>query len=205
MGWARSAVASSLEQFHDIPCAAGQCVVQWLGAHGHDAGNPGSPLRILAIDPGSRCGYALGSGDRTDLVGYWDLKPHRGESPGVRYIRLRAQLQEAKAAYPDIGIVVYEQAHHRGGAATEYGVGVATHLQSWAAERGVEVQAVHSATVKKCATGHGNANKKAMREAYERLMGSPPGAWHLRTDDEIDAFWILQWAIKHFRATGLVV
>lgn len=145
-------------------------------------------MKLLAIDPGTRCGWAIRTGDGVAASGVWDLAPPRGSSPGVRYLYLRARLAEVLVAYPDIRLVVYEQAHQRGGAATEYAVGVATHVQSWCAERGLEHAMVHSATVKRTATGRGNAKKPDMVAAAGRRW---PGHT-FAGDDEADARWIAE-------------
>ena len=146
-------------------------------------------MRILALDPGSSCGFACGPEDGIDVSGVWLLAPARGESPGVRYLKLRAHLAAIRERFPDLALVVYEMAHHRGGAATEYAAGIATHVQSWCAEHGIEHAPAHSARVKKFATGRGNAEKQDMRRAAR-------GRFVLRTDsdDEIDACWIYAWA-----------
>ncbi len=146
-------------------------------------------MRILAIDPGSSCGWAVGTERGPEASGVWQLAPARGESPGMRYVRLRAKLNAVREAYPDLGLVVYEAAHHRGGAATEYAAGVATHVQSWCAERGIEHASAHSAAVKKFATGRGNADKADMLRAGRGRFAPTTG-----TADEIDALWILAWA-----------
>jgi len=151
---------------------------------------------ILGIDGGSKCGWAVRSDDGTYASGVWDLKPPRGSSPGMRYIYLRARLEEVRRAYPALGLVAYEQAHQRGGAATEYALGVVTHIQSWCAAHGLDHMKVHSATVKKVATGKGGASKAAMIEA---AIARWPG-WTPATDDEADARWICEAAVREVGA-----
>lgn len=151
-------------------------------------------MRILALDPGTSCGWAVSDGPS----GTWDLAPARGDSPGMRYIRLRARLEETLRAFPDLGLVAFERAHHRGGAATEIGVGLMTHIQSWCAERKIEHIAVHSMTLKKWATGSGKAKKHQMRAAWIEKHPVKRGLY--RSEDEIDALWILAWtldSVKH--------
>jgi Holliday junction resolvasome RuvABC endonuclease subunit len=106
----------------------------------------------------------------------------------MRYLHLRAQLQRVRAAYPDLAAVFYEQAHHRGGAATEYAVGCVATVQAWCAEHGIEHAAVHSATIKKHATGKGNAPKDAVIAAMRRRGFAPTD------DNEADALALLDWA-----------
>jgi Holliday junction resolvasome RuvABC endonuclease subunit len=149
-------------------------------------------VRILAIDPGTSCGFAVGgAGGGFVVSGVWHLAPARGDSPGVRFLRLRKHLEETLAAYPQIGLVVYEQAHQRGGAATEVAVGIVTHIQSWCAEHGVEHAAVHSMALKKWATGSGKASKDDMRRLGERRFTLSTMA-----DDEVDALWLLHYALE---------
>ena len=107
----------------------------------------------------------------------------------MRYLHLRAHLQRVRAAYPDLAAVFYEQAHHRGGAATEYAVGCVATVQAWCAEHGIEHAAVHSATIKKHATGKGNAGKQEMVAAMQALGFRP------EDDNEADALALLDWAI----------
>jgi len=145
-------------------------------------------MRILSLDFGSRCGWAISDGNDVES-GVWQIAPQRGESPGMRYVRLRGCLNTLLAAYPDLAAVYYEQAHHRGGAATEYAVGCATASQAWCAEKGIDHAAVHSATIKKHATGRGNADKAAMLAAMQ-------AKGHAVTDDnEADALALLHWAM----------
>ena len=150
-------------------------------------------MRTLALDMGSRCGWAIGKAGEV-CSGVWDIAPRRGESPGMRYLHLRAHLQHVRAAYPDLAAVFYEQAHHRGGAATEYAVGCVATVQAWCAEHSLEHAAVHSATIKKHATGKGNASKDEM-VASARARGHTPV-----DDNEADALGLLDWAVHHHDA-----
>lgn len=150
-------------------------------------------MRVLALDPATHCGWAVSSEGRADpaLSGTWDLAPQRGESRGMRFVRFRKELEVMRAAYPDLELVVYEQAHHRGGAATEVGVGLATHIQCWCAELGLEYSTVHTATLKKFATGSGRANKDAMLAAAHAKWG----VLNVKDDNQADALWLLAYAL----------
>jgi len=150
---------------------------------------------VLAVDPGTRCGFAIGGVG--GISGTWDLAPKRGDSPGMRYIYLRTKLEWVLNAYSNLELVAYEMAHHRGGAATEYAIGVVTHLQSWCAERNIEHVAVHAAQVKRHATGRGNAKKPEMLAAAEKRFGFRP-----QFDDEADALWILDYAMNAIAKSG---
>ena len=149
-------------------------------------------MKILAIDPGSDCGWSLRSSDGTHASGVWNLAPPRGASPGTRYLYLVARMNEILAAHPDLRLVAVEQAHHRGGAATEYAVGVTTHVQSWCAERGIEHTKLHGSKAKKLATGKGTSNKDAMGAAAATRW---PG-YTFQDDNEVDARWIAEAAAQ---------
>lgn len=150
---------------------------------------------LLAIDPGTRCGWAVHDGCQVIASGVWDLKPPRGASPGTRYLYLRARLNEVSDAFPSqLRMIVVEQAHHRGGAATEYAMGVLTHVQSWCAEQGIEHATIHGARVKSLATGKGNASK-------EQMLGAAARRWpdhRFEDDNEADARWIAEAAAKEW-------
>ena len=138
----------------------------------------------LALDLGTHTGWAAErDGQIESGVHVLDVK--RGESPGMRYLRLDAWLTELTGLLGGVRLVAYEQAHHRGGAATEVGVGLMTRVQAWCALHGVEHVGVHTATIKKAMTGKGNANKAAM-QAAARLR------WpQVRNDNEADALALL--------------
>ena len=150
-------------------------------------------MRILTLDLATKTGYAYWDGTRLVQSGTKEFVRERGESPGMRFLRFRAWLKEMEAVCPHLDLVVYEQAHHRGGAATEIGVGLVTHLQAWCAEHGIEHTKVHSATLKKSATGSGRASKADVIQAMQARWGVV-----VSDDNEADALALLDWALKHY-------
>ena len=108
----------------------------------------------------------------------------------MRYVRLRAHLNTIREAYPSLQLVVFEAAHHRGGAATEYAIGCSTLIQTWCADHGIQHTQVHSGTLKKFALGIGRGSK-------EDMLAAAAGRFHPTTkaDDEIDALWLLEYAL----------
>jgi len=146
-------------------------------------------MNILALDLATQTGWA--SSDGTSGMQKFPLK--RGESPGMRYRNLRAWLSEMheKGSFE---VIAYEQAHHRGGHATEVLLGMATIVQAWAAEFGVDVTSRHSSQIKKHALGKGKGTKLAMMLACEKKFGFEP-----ETDDEADALWLLDLVQKDLK------
>jgi Holliday junction resolvasome RuvABC endonuclease subunit len=146
---------------------------------------------ILAIDPGTSCGIALGSADRPLIhSATWTLKPGRGESPGVRYLQLVDRLNRIRADHPGLALIVIEQAHNRGGAATHYAHGYQAHVESWCASHGIEHTTVHSTRLKMHATGKGNAKKPQMIAAAATRW---PEVCRRASEDEIEALWLLDY------------
>jgi hypothetical protein len=152
-----------------------------------------SGLNILALDLGTTCGWALREGNHIESgVQTFDVK--RGESPGMRYLRFNRWLDEmmfppGEPRLQRIDVLVFEQAHHRGGAATEVAAGFSTRVMECAARLEIEHFAIHTATLKKFTTGKGNAKKAEMLAAVCRR-------WKAVTDDnEADAIALLYYAI----------
>ncbi|MGA2260608.1 MAG: hypothetical protein ABSH28_04130 [Acidobacteriota bacterium] len=94
-------------------------------------------MRVLALDPGTRTGWALAeSGHTGSGVQVFDVK--RGESPGIRYLRFNRWLEDLAGEASKADLIVYEQPHHRGGAATEVAAGFSTRAQEFCARHGIE-------------------------------------------------------------------
>ena len=158
---------------------------------------------VLALDLATSTGWALRdtSGQVTSGVQTFDLR--RGESAGMRFLRFRAWLREIMALAGGNGVVAFEQAHHRGGHATSLAVGLVTVVLEEAAAQGWETTSVHTATLKKHATGKGNASKGEMIGAAVRRWHSVrPFRLQFTTtseccdEDEADALCVLAWALE---------
>ena len=147
---------------------------------------------ILAIDPGTKTGWALGDGLWIKTIsGTQDFSLKRGESPGMKFLMFRSWLvRMIDESSPDM--IIFERAHHRGGAATETCVGITTIIQTLCAEQSVEYAAIHSATIKKHATGKGNASKEQMmNQAIKK-------GWAFQDDNEADALWLLDYSKENY-------
>jgi Holliday junction resolvasome RuvABC endonuclease subunit len=145
-------------------------------------------MKILALDLGTTMGWATDIHGSFDTgVNVFDVK--RGESPGMRYLRFNGWLAQFAPDGWRPDLIVYEQTHNRGGAATEVAAGFATRVQEFCARQRIEHAAVHSATLKKFATGKGNADKPAMVAAVARR-------WKAVIDDnEADAIALFHYAL----------
>ena len=143
-------------------------------------------MKILAVDPATRCGWAHSDG----ISGTWDLSVRRDESAGMRLIRMTGKLREIHQSC-GIDVLVYEAARHAApkmqGAlvvqATMQGV-----IIHWCEEHGVEYRGYSPTEIKRHATGSGRANKADMIAAAVARVG------HAIDDNQADALWLLDLA-----------
>ena len=159
-----------------------------------DCRQPPSPilarLTILALDLGTTTGWALRPRDEQIAHGFVSLKPQRFEGGGMRYLRFKRWLSELKAVSGDIHAVYFEEVRRHAGvdAAHVYGGLMAT-LTTWCEHHNVPYQGVPVGTIKKHATGKGNAGKDEVIAAM-RAKGHP-----VTDDNEADALALLHWAL----------
>jgi len=148
-------------------------------------------MATLALDLGTATGWALR--DRTGLItsGTASFRPGRFDGGGMRYLRFTNWLTEIDRLSGPVETIWFEEVRRHAGidAAHVYGGLMAT-LTAWAELRGVPYQGVPVGTIKRHATGKGNAPKQAMIDAA-RARGFSPA-----DDNEADAIAILLWAIE---------
>jgi Holliday junction resolvasome RuvABC endonuclease subunit len=145
---------------------------------------------MLALDLGTRTGWALLSVDRTITSGSEIFKPGRFEGGGMRFLRFKRWLTEIKQSTDGLDAVYFEEVRRHAGvdAAHAYG-GFMAHLTAWCEHHQIPYQGVPVGTIKKHATGKGNAGKEDMVVAM-RARGFLPV-----DDNEADALALLHWAM----------
>jgi hypothetical protein len=150
-----------------------------------------NPRCLLALDLGTTTGWAIRSHDGLITTGTTSFRPGRYDGGGMRYLRFTNWLTEIDRLSGPIEAIYFEEVRRHAGtdAAHVYGGLMAT-LTAWAELRGVPYQGVPVGTIKRHATGHGNANKQAMIAAAQARGFSPTD------DNEADAIAILLWAIE---------
>jgi len=155
-------------------------------AHG-----PGSTKTVLALDLGTTTGWALRGYDGLISSGTVSFKPSRFDGGGMRYLRFQNWLSEMDRLVGPVATIHYEEVRrHIGTDAAHVFGGLMAVLTAWAEMRGVPYQGVPVGTIKKHATGKGNASKAMMIDAA-RARGFSP-----KDDNEADAIAILFWAIE---------
>jgi Holliday junction resolvasome RuvABC endonuclease subunit len=148
-------------------------------------------LTILALDLGTTTGWALRTRDGSITSGTHTFRPQRFEGGGMRFLRFKRWLTDLKANAEGIDALHFEEVrrHVSTDAAHAYGGFLAT-LTSWCEHHQIPYQGVPVGTIKKHATGRGNAGKDDMVAAMR-------GRGHAPSDDnEADALAILYWAVE---------
>ena len=148
----------------------------------------------LGLDCATKTGFAFYDVREGRIIesGIQDFSKKRGESNGLMFLKFRKWLKQLiELQKPDI--VGYEQAHHRGGAATEICVGMTTRVQEICADLGIESAPIPSKTLKLFAVGKGNAGKPEMIKAASKILGRVP-----ISSDEADAIHIAIWCGKEY-------
>lgn len=146
---------------------------------------------MLALDLGTTTGWALRAEDGMITSGTASFRPGRYDGGGMRYLRFTNWLAEIDRLSGLIAAIWFEEVRRHAGtdAAHVYGGLMAT-LTAWAEMRGVPYAGVPVGTIKRHATGKGNAPKYAMMAAAKARGFNPVD------DNEADAIAILLWAIE---------
>jgi Holliday junction resolvasome RuvABC endonuclease subunit len=149
-------------------------------------------ITILTLDLGTRTGWALLQPDGAITSGSEMFKPGRFEGGGMRFLRFKRWLTEIKQTTDGLDAVYFEEVRRHAGvdAAHAYG-GFLAHLTAWCEHHRIPYQGVPVGTIKKYATGKGNAGKEDMVAAARRRGHNPVD------DNEADALALLAWAIQH--------
>ncbi len=148
---------------------------------------PTNRIKVLALDLATKTGWAHSCG----ISGVQDFAPRRGDSPGMRWLAFRAWLNRVLDDAP-ADVIAYEQAHHRGGAATHVAHSLIGMTEAVASERGIEITNRHTATIKKHALGTGRGDK-------DKMWGAAGKKWPHRIfidDNEVDAAWLLDLVVS---------
>jgi hypothetical protein len=152
---------------------------------------------ILSLDLGTTTGWALRSRDGSICSGSHSFKPQRFEGGGMRYLRFNRWLLLIAGLPSESGclidLIVFEEVrrHVATDAAHAYG-GFLSHLQAFGENNKIPYEGVPVGTIKKHATGKGNAGKPLMIAAMQGLGYNPAD------DNEADALALLHYSIEKY-------
>ncbi|WP_249417478.1 crossover junction endodeoxyribonuclease RuvC [Pusillimonas minor] len=150
---------------------------------------PESNIVILALDLGTKTGYAIRNRDGKTIHGTEAFTPRKSWTPGQRWQRFRSWLSTAIVQH-QVNHIAYEDVKRHVGtdAAHVYGAFLAL-VEMLADSHSLTLQPVGVGTVKKHWTGKGNAKKEDMIAEAKRRGFRPDG------DNSADALAILDWAV----------
>lgn len=150
---------------------------------------------LFALDLGTTTGWALVqyiAGKQRVTSGTQPFKPQRFEGGGMRYLKFTRWLDEMHKLSGGFTHIAFEEVrnHVSTDSAHAYGGFMAT-LTAWCEAWNVPYEGVPVGTIKKNATGKGNASKEAMILAA-RVRGHDP-----IDDNEADALAITYWMLDN--------
>lgn len=151
-------------------------------------------MNILALDLGTKTGWAsrheLGETLVSQTSGVAKFVVPRGSNPDMRYLFFEKWLDDI-VLIKKPKLIVYELPHMRGGKASDLLVGFMTIVRMYCVKHGLNYISVHSGTLKKFATGSGNASKEDMVLTAEQRYGK------VQDDNQADALHLLAWAMEN--------
>lgn len=151
-----------------------------------------TPPPFLALDLGTKTGWALCARGSILGGGVQSFATGRFDGGGMRYLRFRHWLDDLLVqAGGALSAVHFEEVrrHAATDAAHVYGGLLAT-LTAWCEEQGIPYQGVPVGTWKRHVTGKGNASKAAVIEAVQGRGFAP------QDDNHADALAIALWVVE---------
>lgn len=148
-------------------------------------------MTILALDLGTKCGWAIHFGPDDIQHGVHEFRTGRFEGGGMRWLRFRKWLDEMHDTAGPLDAIYFEEVRgHKGVDAAHLYGGFLAELTAWAEKRSVPHQGVPVGTIKRHATGKGNAGKGAVIAAMEAAGFEP------QDDNAADALALLMYATR---------
>lgn len=148
-------------------------------------------MTILALDLGTKMGWALLMADGTIMSGTYPLTSANKDGAGMVFLRFKRWLDGMRKYIGADSSICYEAVkRHVGTDAAHMFGGYFAVLSSWCELQKVPYEGVGVAEVKKHATGNGRASKEDMLAAM-KLKGHKP-----EDDNEADALAILYLAME---------
>lgn len=147
---------------------------------------------VLALDLATVTGWAVLSSGGVRASGTVSFKPRRFEGGGMRFLRFEQWLDGL--GWTPCAVYFEEVRGHKGTDAAHIYGGLVAVLTTWCERRSVPYEGIPVGTIKRHATGKGNAGKPAMIEAA-RARGCNP-----QDDNEADAWLLLDYVLA--RAGG---
>mgnify|MGYP001110525960 CR=1 FL=1 len=145
-------------------------------------------MNYAAFDLGTTTGWAA-CFDGMVRSGTWSFQPQRFEGGGMRFLRFRRNISELLlgCVQPEMVVFFEEVRRHAGTTAAHVYGGFMAELTAFCDGHSIPYSGIPVGTIKKHATGKGNANKQAMIDAAKERWPDVV----LEDDNHADALWIL--------------
>lgn len=138
-------------------------------------------------------GVLLASAKRAMMTvdsGAWDLRPRRGDGPGMRAVLLRRNLNDLLGAYGKPELVTYEDCIMQGQAAREILYGLRMTLQGWCEENKIGgYRSVNTTSLKGFA--HRVTGLKGKLKELDCAAATILAGREINNNDEADAILLL--------------
>lgn len=152
--------------------------------------NREKPKQVLALDLGQNTGWAVRRRCGDIHSGVARFQPGRFEDSGMSLLRFRAFLDDLHSM-GGIDYCVFEEVRrHLGTTACHVYGEFLGQLKVWAKDNRIPYMGVPVATIKKHATGKGNASKEEVCRAIMHRGHTP------MDDNEADALALLHWTLE---------
>lgn len=143
---------------------------------------------LVAFDQATLCGVAYQkAGDKTAKTELWDLSIKSKESQGMKWIRFESKLRDFLKKHK-IEVLAYELPSGRNTNPIIHSSKLICLMEKVCTEMDIEYVEFSSKSIKKFATGNGNAGKPLMIQYAESLWG-----YEGNDDNEADAIHILHY------------
>ena len=143
---------------------------------------------VVGLDPGRATGWAVqGDDPNNHTCGTWDLRPKKWEDAAMVPFKLRKSLRELLESVEPAFLCYEEQRGTFRSRANALAFGrLEATITNVCKELEVPFATVNPSTLKKHATGKGNASKDLMAACLATTFGIT----RTLSDDEVDAMWI---------------
>lgn len=152
---------------------------------------------VIGLDLGMNCGYCVRSATGERVYGTFDLDHDKStESPGMRLIRFDCLLKQLIWTYKPafVAFELVRQQHKSSDASHWYGSFLGQLLRT-CVECNVDHTGMEVTSLKKFATGKGNAKKDAMLQAAKDKLGLTT-----KDDNAADAAWVAELAYTTYQS-----
>lgn len=147
---------------------------------------------VLALDLGTTTGWAMSLPSGVVVSGSQSFRQGRFDGGGMRFLRFQGWLHEIRSH--GITQVAYEEVRrHKGVDASHVYGGFQAHLTAFCEQNQIPYEGIPVGTIKRYATGKGNAGKALVISAM-RMRGYSPA-----DDNEADALALLHFVLSQLK------